>query len=86
MVMVRLYGYRLAPSILDGEGFSRLSFSSHDTYLIQVRIDAAKVLLKGSELPISDVCTKVGIEDPAHFVQLFKQHEGMTPAKYRKSR
>ena len=44
----------------------------------------AKILLKGTELPLSEVAAAVGILDQSYFTRKFKQHEGVTPSLYRK--
>ena len=52
-------------------------------YLQSLRISAAKELLEHGEMPIQNICVKVGYEDVAFFRSLFKRHTGMTPAEYR---
>lgn len=52
-------------------------------YLQRIRIDAAKDLLKTSNLSISEVMLNVGYQDPTHFTRLFKQKNGTTPRQYR---
>lgn len=59
-------------------------FSPHD-YLMQLRLNSAKLLLKNSDLSVEDVCTQSGFQDTAYFIQAFKKKEGITPLKYRKS-
>lgn len=51
-------------------------------YLIQVRIDRAKQLLK-KDLPVSDACFGVGFESISSFKALFKKVVGLTPTAYR---
>lgn len=58
-----------------GETFSK--------YLIRLRIDKTKNLLKDSTLKIYEVAQQVGYQDFRHFVKLFKDQEGITPAQYR---
>lgn len=58
-----------------GETFSK--------YLIRLRMEKAKNLLKVSTLKIYEVAEQVGYQDFRHFVKLFKDQEGMTPAQYR---
>ncbi|KRF11205.1 response regulator [Paenibacillus sp. Soil787] len=58
-----------------GETFSK--------YLIRLRMDKAKDLLKDSTLKIYEVAERVGYQDFRHFVKLFKEQEGITPAQYR---
>jgi AraC-like DNA-binding protein len=50
-------------------------------YLIYVRIEKAKVLLK-SRITITDVCYAVGFESLSSFCGLFKRMVSATPATY----
>lgn len=59
-------------------------FSPHD-YLIQLRLNNAKLLLKNTDLTVEEVCLQSGFQDTAYFIQAFKKKEGITPLKYRKS-
>jgi two-component system response regulator YesN len=56
------------------------TFSKH---LIRLRMEKAKSLLKDSTLKIYEIAGQVGYQDFRHFVKLFKDQEGMTPAQYR---
>lgn len=73
-------------------GFSRSHFSrefkrymgfSPKEYLLQYRIHQAKILLNGTNLAISEIGYRVGFHDESHFIQIFKQKEGITPLKFR---
>ncbi|MBZ4646881.1 MAG: two-component system, response regulator YesN [Petroclostridium sp.] len=59
-----------------GEPFTR--------YLMKVRIQKAKELLKEPRYKIYEVGDRVGYSDIKYFVKIFKDMEGMTPAEYRK--
>lgn len=59
-----------------GEGFNK--------YLTRVRMDRAKELLQGGNLPIAEICSKVGYGDLKHFTQTFKKVAGLNPGQYRK--
>jgi LacI family transcriptional regulator len=48
-----------------------------------LRINRAKMILKETELPISEVATLSGYQSASHLVQLFARETGLTPAKYR---
>jgi transcriptional regulator GlxA family with amidase domain len=52
-------------------------------YVQALRMSAAKELLESGNVPIQNVCEKIGYEDVAFFRNLFKRHTGMTPAAYR---
>ncbi len=54
-------------------------------YLQSLRINAAKELLRHSNLPVSEVAWKVGLQDASYFSSLFKRHAGMPPLSYREA-
>lgn len=54
-------------------------------FIIQVRIDKAKVLLQKTDDRISDISAKVGYPNTAYFTKLFKRATGMTPKEFRKA-
>jgi len=53
-------------------------------YLILIRLNAAKSLLKFTDLPVAAVAESVGFSDPSYFIRLFRQREKTTPLQYRK--
>ena len=60
------------------------SFSPHD-YLIRLRINQARILLKTSSLPVVKIAHSVGFRDINNFNYLFKNRVGKTPLEYRNS-
>jgi AraC-like DNA-binding protein len=52
-------------------------------FIIQRRIEHAKVLLAQSTLPIIDVAVRVGFVDQSHFTTTFRKFTSMTPRIYR---
>lgn len=52
-------------------------------YLNQFRLDKAKMLLRETDIAISDICEFVGINSRQYFHELFKKHTGLTPVQYR---
>ena len=52
-------------------------------YLIYLRIEYAKELLLKEELPVAEICQRVGYGNVSYFIKLFKEMTGVTPAKYR---
>jgi AraC-like DNA-binding protein len=59
-----------------------MSFSD---YLIQVRIENAKGLLRRFELSVEAISKRCGFNSLAHFSRTFKDRCGLSPLKYRKS-
>jgi len=53
-------------------------------YLTALRIQGAKELLRGSNLPLYEVASQVGYESDLAFTKTFKKRTGITPTRYRK--
>ncbi|MBC5689576.1 helix-turn-helix domain-containing protein [Mediterraneibacter sp. NSJ-55] len=53
-------------------------------YILRVKVEAAKDLLKNPNIPVSMVASELGYSNFSHFTQMFKKHEGVTPSEYRK--
>ena len=53
-------------------------------YLIQKRIEEAKLLLKNDDFSLSLISRMLGFSSPSYFSQIFKKNEHMTPNEYRK--
>jgi len=64
--------------------FKRLVQVTPHQYLIQVRVNNAKQLLKG-EQTLSNIAFKCGFSDQSHFTRCFKQFTSVTPNTYRSS-
>ena len=56
---------------------------SPKSYILKVRIDAAKDLLSNTEVKVSDVAASVGFSSQQRFNDIFRKYENMTPLKYR---
>lgn len=52
-------------------------------YLGQVRIRAAKNLLRETDLTVSKVAAHTGFPDPAYFTRFFRQEVGVSPSEFR---
>jgi AraC-like DNA-binding protein len=53
-------------------------------YVITCRITHAKELLKYTNLPVSEIATRVGVYNVSHFINLFKARVEETPLVFRK--
>ena len=53
-------------------------------YVISTRLDTAKVLLKTTTLPISEIAYRVGYNNSGSFINLFINKMGCTPKEFRK--
>lgn len=53
-------------------------------YLTKLRIKIACMLLKETELPITEILFRIGYTESNHFGRMFKKHIGCSPSEYRK--
>ena len=53
-------------------------------FLTQLRLDEAKRLLAGRNVSVADAAEKSGFRNVGYFSTVFKKHEGMSPAEYKK--
>ena len=65
--------------------FQKLMRMSPSAYVIQVRINAAKTLLKTTDRLIADIATETGFCDHSHFIKTFRAATGQTPNEFRRS-
>lgn len=52
--------------------------------LAQKRMQKAKILLRNSDLSVSEVAEAVGISNYNYFSRIFKKYHGISPSEYRK--
>jgi two-component system response regulator YesN len=60
--------------------------TNFNTYINQVRVDAAKKLLLHDTVSIIDISTMVGFVGQSYFTKVFKKMTKATPSRYRESR
>lgn len=65
--------------------FGGLMQMSPSEYIANVRVNAAKTLLRTTDRRISDIAADTGFFDHSHFIRTFREIVGVTPARYRKS-
>lgn len=63
-------------------GFKHLYKTSVNEYIRNYRIDKAKELLENSDLNITQITYKIGINSRSYFSKLFKEKYGILPKKY----
>lgn len=63
--------------------FKRATGTTPHQYLIRLRVERAKALLTGSELPLVEVGARAGFSHQSHFTRLFRRLTGTTPHSYR---
>jgi two-component system, response regulator YesN len=52
-------------------------------YIVRIRMEKAKSLLKNSQLKIYEIANMIGYQDDKYFRKVFKKVEGITPNEYR---
>ena len=64
--------------------FKKYTGYSPNEYLISVRINRAKELLRRTSYSVNEISQLTGCGDVNHFIQLFKSREKTTPAAFRR--
>ena len=59
---------------------------SPQEYLLRVRMERARLLLRGETISVADIARTVGYEDPLLFSRLFHKSVGVSPSEYRKNK
>lgn len=65
--------------------FKELIGDSPINYLIKLRIEKAKGLLRTTKLSVAEIGEMVGYSNVYHFSSIFKRHTGLSPRKFRES-
>ena len=58
-------------------------FSPH-AWLLQMRVEAAKAMLRRREAPLSSIALTCGFADQSHFTRVFTRRVGLSPGAWRK--
>ena len=64
--------------------FRRIFDSSPHHWIINQRLDRAKILLSSTSRTVSEIGSECGFANISHFIKLFKQRYKHTPATYRR--
>jgi AraC-like DNA-binding protein len=76
-------------------GLSRMHFAAQfraatgyrpHEYLLYQRIESAKLMLSGTDMPLAQVALSVGFQAQPHFSTVFKRLTGQSPARWRRAR
>ena len=67
-----------------GKMFHQAMGISFSEYFQSSRIGRAKLLLRQTDMPISEIAEDLGFYDACHFARAFKKYTGMSPQKFRK--
>lgn len=68
-----------------GTMFKERMGMSFNAYLLDIRIETSKEMLKNSNAKIYEIALDVGFNDPNYFYVKFAEKVNMTPAAYRES-
>ena len=74
----------LSPSYFT-RAFKQETGVSPINYLLNIRIQKAKELLKNTDIKILDIALIIGFSSQQRFNEIFKKYENITPLQYRKS-
>jgi len=53
-------------------------------YCNNLKLEDAKILLKNTDIPITEIALNIGFNDPSYFIYLFRKSFGESPLQYRK--
>lgn len=53
-------------------------------YVNRTRVNAASLILRDTNLPVSEIMERTGFGDMTHFARVFRKATGMSPSEYRK--
>ncbi|HEC62058.1 MAG TPA: AraC family transcriptional regulator [bacterium] len=86
MVSLKSLGRRLGlnPRYM-GTVFKEINEVTVRQYLIRIRLNAAKKLLRYTSMKVVDIALETGFGDGQHFCKTFKKHIGNTPLEFRDS-
>ncbi|EYT55639.1 AraC family transcriptional regulator [Kocuria sp. UCD-OTCP] len=88
-----LDGRMLVPEVAEAVGLSRDAFSrlfakatgvGFNRTVNRMRLTEACRLLRGTDLPVSDICYRVGFTNLSNFNRHFRATTGTTPSRYRR--
>ncbi len=65
------------------ERFTKLTGYTPISYLIVHRLKVAESLLVNTQVPVYEICERVGFSELSNFMKSFKKKYGYTPANYR---
>ena len=64
--------------------FAEIFHSTPGKWLLQKRLDYARLLIASSQKNVNEIVYESGFESTTHFSRVFKERFGMAPLKYRK--
>ena len=64
------------------EGFKQLYGDTVFAYLLDHKMDEARIMLDSQKYNVNEVALKLGYSTSSHFIAAFKKKYGTTPKKY----
>ena len=52
-------------------------------YLIEIRINCSKIMLRRKDIPVTDIALSCGFSSSSYFATCFQNHVGISPTEYR---
>jgi AraC family transcriptional regulator len=74
----------LSPMYFAGQFRAATGYRPHD-YLLNQRIESAKLILSRTNTPLAEVALSVGFRAQAHFSTVFKRLTGQSPGRWRRA-
>ncbi len=75
------YQFSISQAYL-GQMFRKEKGEKFNDYLNRKRVEKAKTMLKGENVPINKVARELGYSDPAYFYKIFKKIAGLSASSY----
>lgn len=66
--------------------FKRATGRPQSQFLIELRMDAARRLLRETDRSVIGIGNEVGYSNPSHFARLFRKATGLTPSDFRRQK
>lgn len=75
--------FSLSPSQIS-RIFRQWTGEAFKDYVVRKRIACAKRILLREDITVAQLCARVGYSNVSHFIKLFREQVGLTPAAYKK--
>jgi two-component system response regulator YesN len=63
--------------------FKKSTGKTVNEYIMEIRIEKAKELLKENRVKLYEIATNIGFNDSNYFSAIFKKYVGCTPSEFR---
>lgn len=66
--------------------FKKATGETFKNYLNRMRMDKAALLLRNTDMRISEIASATGFDEPNYFTNVFRQQYQMSPKEFRNSK